>query len=120
MLEGTTAADVAGCEPGREVCILGKGVVIPFMDKGTIYARDTWEMAASAAEKRGIPWQPKTRVAGGTDASAIQRRGGGADVITMSAPLRSIHSPASVGKISDLLWMPELAAAVLEELAHGY
>lgn len=119
VLEGTTAADVAGCEPGREVCLLGKGVVIPFMDKGTIYNRNVWETVTGAAEKRGILWQPKTKVAGGTDASAIQRRCEGANVITLSAPLRSIHSPASVGKIRDILLLPELAAAVLEELAHG-
>ena len=71
VLEGTTAADMAGVEKGKEICFLGKGVVIPFMDKGTIYDRETWEFAVNTAEKNGIPWQTKTTVAGGTDASAL-------------------------------------------------
>ena len=120
VLEGTTAADMAGVEKGKEICFLGKGVVIPFMDKGTIYDRETWEFAVNTAEKNGIPWQTKTTVAGGTDASAIQRRGVGSKVVTISAPLRNIHSPASVGKISDLEAMPIMCSALLKELANGF
>ena len=71
-------------------------------------------------DTNGIPWQTKERIAGGTDASAIQRRESGAKVITMSAPLRNIHSPASVGKLEDLRNMPVLGMKVLEELAHGF
>jgi len=36
----------------------------------------------------------------------------------MSAPLRNIHSPASVGKVSDLEILPVLCRRLLEELAH--
>ena len=118
VLEGTTAGDLGGVSSGAAVCELGKGVVIPFMDRGTIYPRDFWETVTATADKNGIQWQTKTKVAGGTDASAIQRRAAGARVITMSAPLRSIHSPASVGKISDILLLPELAWHVLEDLSH--
>lgn len=119
VLEGTTAADMAGTAKGKEVCFLGKGVVIPFMDKGTIYAHDIWKYVTDIAEKNGIPWQTKGMIAGGTDAMSIQRRGSGAGVITMSAPLRNIHSPASVGKISDLELMPKMCLCLLEELSHG-
>ena len=119
VLEGTTAADMAGTAKGKEVCFLGRGVVIPFMDKGTIYAPETWKFVTDTAEKNGIPWQTKGMIAGGTDASAIQRRGPGARVITMSAPLRNIHSPASIGLISDLELMPRMCLCLLEELAHG-
>lgn len=118
VIEGTTAADVGGVEHGKEVCYLGRGVVIPFMDGGTIYDHNVWRFVTDIAEKNGIPWQTKERIAGGTDASAIQRRGIGSKVITMSAPLRSIHSPASVGKISDIEPMPVLCMKVLEALAN--
>jgi len=117
VLEGTTAADVGGAEKGREVCFLGKGPVIPFMDKGTIYAHADYERFTALAERCGIPWQTKTQVSGGTDASAIQRREAGASVLTVSAPLRSIHSPASVGNIKDIEAMPVLAVRILEELS---
>ena len=120
VLEGTTAADMGGVEKWQEICALGQGVVIPFMDNGTIYNHEIYEFVTGIAEKNGIKWQTKNRVAGGTDASQVQRRGVGAKVITMSAPLRNIHSPASVGKISDLVLMPEMCMKVLEELAHGF
>ena len=120
VMEGTTAADMGGVEKGQEICFLGRGVVIPFMDGGTIYNHELWSFVTGIADKNGIPWQTKERIAGGTDASAIQRRESGAKVITMSAPLRNIHSPASVGKLSDLVHMPELGMKVLEELAHGF
>ena len=118
VLEGTTAADVASVDKGKEVCYLGRGPVIPFMDRGTIYSRAALELAAAAAGRAGIAWQTKERVAGGTDASAIQRSGEGTCVLTMSAPLRNIHSPASVGKLSDIEQMPALCRAILEEYAH--
>ena len=120
VMEGTTAADMGGVDKGQEICFLGRGVVIPFMDGGTIYNHELWSFVTGIADKNGIPWQTKERIAGGTDASAIQRRESGAKVITMSAPLRNIHSPASVGKLSDLVHMPELGMKVLEELAHGF
>ena len=117
VLETTTAADIAGTEKGREVCFLGKGPVIPFMDKGTIYPHAVYERCTAAAERSGIPWQTKSYVSGGTDASAIQRRGEGAAVLTLSVPLRSIHSPSSVGCIADIEALPELAEKILEEMA---
>ena len=117
VLETTTAADIAGTEKGREVCFLGKGPVIPFMDKGTIYPRAVYERCTAAAERCSIPWQTKSWISGGTDASAIQRRGEGAAVLTVSVPLRSIHSPASVGCIKDIEALPVLAEKILEEMA---
>ena len=120
VLEGTTAADLAGVEKGQEVCFLGRGVVIPFMDRGTIYDHELHSRFTALAEKNGIPWQTKEKIAGGTDASAIQRRGSGAQVLTVSVPLRSIHSSASVGKLSDIELMPAFAMKVLEELSGGY
>ena len=119
VLEGTTAADLPSVEPGKEVCRLGQGVVIPFMDRSTIYNRRIFELVTGLAEKNGISWQTKQMIAGGTDASVIQRSGEGVYVVTMAAPLRNIHSPASVGKISDLEQLPVLCRCLLEEIAHG-
>jgi endoglucanase len=119
VLEGTTAADVADVPEGREICSLGKGVVIPFMDRSTIYPRRLWELAVETAKKSGVAWQTKNRIAGGTDASAVQRTAGGAEVITMSVPVRNIHSPSGVADIRDIECLPKLCACLLEELAHG-
>ena len=56
-------------------------------------------------------------IAGGTDAQAIQRSGNGVDTIAISAPIRNIHSPACIAKISDFEDMPRLALLLLKALA---
>ena len=68
VLEGTTAADLAEVEGADAVCRVRGGVVLPFMDGATIYDAALFELLRDACIKRGIPWQTKTRVAGGTDA----------------------------------------------------
>ena len=87
------------------------------VDKGTIYPRAVYERCTAAADRCSVPWQTKSWISGGTDASAIQRRGEGAAVLTVSVPLRSIHSPASVGCIKDIEALPVLAEKILEEMA---
>lgn len=117
VLEGTTAADFPEVPEGKRICGLGEGIVIPFMDKGTVYSRELYKTLTGLADKNGIKWQTKTMIAGGTDASAIQRGGTGADTIAISAPIRNIHTPASIAKISDFEVMPRLTMLLLEALS---
>lgn len=116
ILESTTAADLPEVPVGKRICVLGEGVVIPFMDRGTIYSRRLYKALTGIADKNDIKWQTKTMIAGGTDASVIQRGGTGVDTIAISAPIRNIHSPASIAKISDFEVMPRLAKLLLEEI----
>lgn len=117
ILEGTTAADIAGAEGSDQVCRLGQGVVIPYMDKSTVYDRELYRTLGRLAETNGIPWQTKTRIAGGTDASVFQRSGAGVRTAALSVAVRNIHSPASVAKISECEDQYRLARLFLEEMA---
>lgn len=117
VLEGTTAADLPGVPESKRICSLGDGIVIPFMDKGTVYSRGLYKTVTELADKNSIKWQTKTFIAGGTDASVIQRSGSGVDTIAISAPIRNIHSPASIAKISDFEVMPKLAMLLLEAIS---
>ncbi|MEA4894489.1 MAG: M20/M25/M40 family metallo-hydrolase [Oscillospiraceae bacterium] len=117
VLEGTTAADLPEVPEGKRICRLGDGLVIPFMDKGTVYSRELYKEVTQLANTNGIKWQTKTMIAGGTDAQAIQRSGAGVDTIAISAPMRNIHSPACIAKISDFEAMPRLAALLLKSLS---
>lgn len=118
VLEGTTAADIAGVSGADRVCCLGKGVVVPYMDKGTIYDRELYTTLCRLAEENDIPWQTKSRVAGGTDASAIQRSGAGVRVAALSVAVRNIHSPACIAKTSECEDQLKLARLFLRELAN--
>lgn len=117
VLEGTTAADIPGVSGADRVCQLGKGVVIPYMDKGTIYDRELYSMLCRLADENGIAWQTKSRVAGGTDASAIQRSGAGVRVAAVSVAVRNIHSPACVVKAEECEAQLKLARLFLKEFA---
>ena len=116
ILEGTTAADLPSQKGNEKVCAPGKGPVIPFMDGGAIYDRGLYrELTALAAEK-GIPWQTKTWISGGTDASAVQKTACGARVAAVSAAVRYIHSPSCVGNTEDFENIFRLVKAYLETL----
>jgi endoglucanase len=101
VLESTTAADIPSARGADRVCELGKGAVVSFMDRHTIYDKELYSLAFSLAEENGIPCQTKTRVAGGNDAGAIHTSRGGVRTCAVSLPCRYLHSPSCVIKESD-------------------
>ena len=116
IVEGTTAADIPLAEGAMQVCAAGKGPVFPFMDRSTIYDRGLFKLLQSIAEEKNIPWQTKTRIAGGTDAQAIQRACSGCKVGAVSAAVRYIHSPSSVGNVRDFEQMQVIIDGFLEKM----
>ena len=116
ILEATTAADFDGVSGSDRVCVLGKGAVVSFMDRRTIYDKELYNLAMSLGEEYNIPVQTKTAVAGGNDAGAIQRSGAGSRVLAISLPCRYIHSAASVVKKSDIDATRELINKLLTKL----
>ena len=117
VLETTTAANLPDVEPHRQVCAPGKGPVISYMDGGTIYDRPLFEKLRDLAEENNIPWQTKEYIAGGNDARTIQRTKTGVRVAAISAAVRYLHAPASVGSMKDFEDMKQLVALFLNDLA---
>ncbi len=119
VLESTTANDIPDVPENKKVCKLGGGAVISFMDRGTVYNTELYKKAFRTAKENKIPAQTKTAVAGGNDAAAIHKSGGGVKAITLSVPTRYIHSPSSVAKAEDIKSVERLAAALAEELCNA-
>lgn len=117
VLETTTAADLPGVEDHRRVCAPGKGPVISYMDGSTIYDRELFETLRRLSEENGIPWQTKEYIAGGNDARTVQRTKAGVRVAAMSAAVRYLHAPASVGSVADFENMLRLTRLFLNEVA---
>jgi len=117
VLETTTAADIPSVEGSRRVCALKKGPVISYMDGAAIYDRALFETLRTLAQEHGIPWQTKEYVAGGNDASAIQRTKAGVRVAAVSAPIRYLHAPASVGSPEDFQHSLTLVRLLIHYLA---
>ena len=117
VLETTTAADLPMVDEHRRVCAPGRGPVISYMDGGTIYDRTLFETLRRLAEENGIPWQTKEYIAGGNDARTIQRTKSGVRVAAMSAAVRYLHAPASVGSLSDFEDMLRLTRLFIHHMA---
>lgn len=119
VLEATTASDVAFISEEDSVCIQGKGAVVSFMDRSTVYNRDLFKGAFRIAKENNINIQTKTTVAGGNDAGAIHKSNGGVYTLTVSLPCRYIHSGTSVADKRDMKDCYELAKALLKEYANA-
>ena len=117
VLETTTAADLPDVDEHCRVCAPGKGPVISYMDGGTIYDRKLFEGLRDLAEENHIPWQTKEYIAGGNDARTIQRTKTGVRVAAMSAAVRYLHAPASVGSVADFDHMLQLTRLFLKRMA---
>ena len=113
----TTAADLPGVDEHRRVCAPGKGPVISYMDGGTIYDRPLFELLRRLAEEHRIPWQTKEYIAGGNDARSVQRARAGVRVAAISAAVRYLHAPASVGSAADFQNMRALTMHFIQALA---
>lgn len=116
ILEATTASDLDGVSGGDKVCCAGKGPVISYMDRRTVYDRELYKLAFDTAKENSIPCQTKTAVAGGNDAGAIQTSGKGTRVMAVSLPCRYIHSAASVVKKEDIENTEKLIIKLLDKL----
>ena len=101
VLESTTAADIDGASGAKRVCEVGKGPVVSFMDRSTMYDKELYRLAFDTAKELGIPCQTKTMIAGGNDAGAIHKSGKGVRTIAVSLPCRYLHSPSSVIELAD-------------------
>ncbi len=116
VVEGTTAADAPPAKEQQKICAPGKGPVLVYMDGAACYDRQLYLLLQQVAQERSIPWQTKSKIAGGTDARAIQRTAAGCRVAAVSAAVRYIHSPSSVGSVQDFKHMKTLLMGALEKL----
>jgi endoglucanase len=102
VLEATTACDIPNSDGANKVCEVGKGGVVSYMDRGTVYDRNLYNTAFEVAKQHDIPVQTKTKVAGGNDAANISTSAGGVRCIAVSVPCRYLHTASCVASMNDL------------------
>lgn len=117
VLESTTAADLAGVPEEKQVCRLGQGVALSFMDGATLYDRRLYETALATAHRCGVKVQTKAGTSGGNNSGAIHLTRGGVKTVTLSTPCRYIHSPCSLADYRDIEASKNLAKALIAALA---
>ena len=85
------------------------------MDMTSIANRQLLDFVTSVAKKRGIPYQFKRTVTGGTDSGVIHLTEEGVPSITVSVPVRYIHAPWGIMSRKDFNDYVRLAKAVVQE-----
>lgn len=118
VVETTTAADISGVSGEKQVCKLGSGAVVPFMDAGTVYSPELYKLANKLADEKGFKIQTKTVVAGGNDARSIKTNRGGVKTITVSFATRYLHSPSCVIHKDDIKEISAAVRTLAEEFAN--
>lgn len=113
-VEATTASDIPSCEGSDRVCVLGGGTVLPTIDGGTSYDKALGLIARDIAEKAGIKYQNKQKIAGGTDARTFQRASGGVRVLGIALPCRYIHTASCVADAGDVIATKRLATLIAQ------
>ena len=117
IVDSTTAADTADVDKEKQVCRVGGGPVISFMDNRTLYDKQLYDLIFKTAGQTGVQAQAKSMVAGGNDAGAIQLSRTGVRVAAISLPCRYIHSPSCVISEKDMKATSKLLDALVGKLA---
>ncbi|MDQ3981561.1 MAG: M42 family peptidase, partial [Actinomycetota bacterium] len=102
-------------ERSQQVCALGKGAAIGLMDSGSISDPRLVRTFKRLAQDRSIAHQMEILPRGGTDAGGIQLTRAGVPVITISVPIRYVHTVNEMAFVSDIDATVDLLAAYLEK-----
>lgn len=119
VIEATTAADIVGMPSSKQVCRLGEGAAVSFMDSSTLYERSLYDTAFRAGAEQGIKVQPKSAPTGGNDAGAIHLSRDGVRTLAISVPCRYLHSSAGVIDENDADCVLKLAREMYIRMASG-
>ncbi|MDR0986292.1 MAG: M42 family peptidase [Ruminococcus sp.] len=118
VVETTTAADFDGVDDDKKCTKIGNGAVISYMDRGTIYDKNLFEICKKTADENNIKWQTKTIIAGGNDASALALKDGGIRTCAISIPCRYLHTANCVSSISDMEAVENLTQKMILAIAN--
>lgn len=114
-LEATTAADLYGTPEEKQVCHLGAGPALSFMDRGNLYTKALYDYAVSCGEKV----QTKEFVSGGNNSRGFALSKSGVMTAAVSLPCRYIHSPSCVANLEDFDTMLPLTEKMLRAICSG-
>lgn len=111
--EGTTANDMPDSKGHEQVCEVGRGPALTFMDRGTVVLPRVFDALRQAALDNGVPFQLRRGTNGMTDMGRIHRDLAGCLACGISVPCRYIHSASGVASFEDFKNAAKLADAFL-------
>lgn len=115
-LEGTTAGDTPTKRDVSPSTNMGGGPAITIMDRSVVSDKRLVDLLVDTAKKENIPYQFKRTITGGTDAGAIHRVRAGVPSVVVSTPVRYIHAPVAMSRMSDYEHTVELMYKTLSRM----
>lgn len=101
-IEGTVAMDIPGVPDHKSLANVNKGPEIRLSDRYLVADRKFSEFIIELGKKKKIPTQVTVKLAGGTNATAMQVTGKGSRAAVISVPTRYLHSPSSIAYKKDI------------------
>lgn len=96
----TDTGDTPECPP--MAVKLGDGAAVKIMDRSVMCDAEVIDILTGIADKKGIKYQREIMTDGGTNTGAIALTGAGVKAGAVSLPVRYIHSPSELAKLSDI------------------
>lgn len=117
VIEGTVCNDLPSKKDRSPTSVLGQGPAITVIDKSVVASARLLDLLRGVAKDRGIPFQVKQPLVGGTDAGSIHRVREGVPCAVIAVPCRYIHSPVGVVSRADVDNALALMQAVLGRIS---
>ena len=116
ILEAREALDYPGIGESVRMCALGGGAAVAFVDSSAIYDKDLTTELRACAKAAGIDTQavcgsPRAQLGG-----AVQQGAHGVRMVSVGYPIRNLHAPAQVAKVSDYYAVRDLLFAYVKEI----
>jgi putative aminopeptidase FrvX len=112
-IDVTLAADMPGMDKGNQALKLGAGAAIGVMNASSIADPRLVDRFKELAEEHAISYQMDILPFGGTDAGAIQLTRSGVPAITISIPIRYVHTVNEMALVDDIEATGDLVARFL-------
>ncbi len=116
IVEAREALDYPGVAESTRLCALGQGAAVAFVDSSAIYDADKTAALRQCASDNGIAVQavcgsPKAQLGGSVQAGAR-----GVKTVSVGYPVRNLHAPVQVAKISDYYAVRDLLFSYVKEI----
>jgi endoglucanase len=100
-LDATPAGDAPTKRDVSPSTNMGAGPAVTIMDGTNVSDRRLVDLLVDTAQRENIPYQFKRTITGDTDAGAMNRTRAGVPSVTLSVPVRYIHAPVGMMRLSD-------------------
>ncbi len=115
-VEAREALDLPGVSETTRMCALGQGVAVAFVDSSAIFDKDLTAALRACAEKSDIPVQAVNGSPKATLSGAVREGAHGVRMLSVGYPIRNLHAPAQVAKVTDYYAVRDLLFSYVKEI----